>query len=210
MHKLWLVRHGESLANAGFPTLDSASPGLTDLGREQAEKFAALVSQRPDRVLTSKYIRTSETAAPLLKRFQMEPEVEEIHEWDFLSTSRYANTTHAERQTAVAVFRATADPNTVDGEGAESYTSLEERVARFLIRAEALSGFTLAYTHGRFMRAVVHVLTGLNRRGVVETPPTRMRSFWLMDDVLCVPNTRVIQLEYSEGRWLMDPFTSPV
>lgn len=209
IHRLWLVRHAQSLANAGHPTNNAGCYGLTDLGREQSQRFAASISERPDRIVVSTYARAQETAIPLLSKFGMEAEPHQIHEWSFLSPANYQGTSQKERQTAAALFRATAGPDTSDGHGAESYLGLEGRVERFLAHEEGQKGFTIAFTHGRFMRAVVHVLNWKNAKAPKQDADTRFRCFWLLDDVLPVPNTQVFQLEWDGDKWLMDPFGRP-
>lgn len=79
MPRLILVRHGEASAGWG----DARDPGLSDLGRAQAEAVAeVLAPQGPVPVITSPLRRTRETAAPLARRWGLqvvvEPRVGEI------------------------------------------------------------------------------------------------------------------------------------
>ena len=69
--KLYLIRHG--LAAAGLDDLD---PGLAPLGHEQAEIAArALGHLTPVRLVVSPLRRTRETAEPIAKAFELEPEI---------------------------------------------------------------------------------------------------------------------------------------
>ena len=73
MPRLHLVRHGE--AAAGWD--GDADPGLSALGREQAEAVADLLAPLgPLPILTSPLRRTRETAAPLAARWVIDPVVE--------------------------------------------------------------------------------------------------------------------------------------
>jgi len=67
---LTFVRHGESAANAaGVIDTSVPGPGLTDLGREQAEAVAdKLAGNSYDGVYASSMVRTQETADPLANR----------------------------------------------------------------------------------------------------------------------------------------------
>jgi len=79
---LWLVRHGESAANAGAVTSDFASIPLTDRGRQQAEAVAAACPESPAWVGRSAYLRARHTAAPLLARYPASPVADlAVHEF---------------------------------------------------------------------------------------------------------------------------------
>ena len=65
----WLVRHGESAANAGTATTDPATIPLTPRGHDQAERVAVALSERPDLIVVSPYLWTRETAEPAMRRF---------------------------------------------------------------------------------------------------------------------------------------------
>jgi broad specificity phosphatase PhoE len=70
---LYLVRHGQ--ATAGFGA--HLDPGLSDLGRHQAEAAAArLASLGPLPIYSSPLARACETAAPLAQRWRRTPIIE--------------------------------------------------------------------------------------------------------------------------------------
>ena len=72
--RVLLVRHAEAGERAEWPGADRDRP-LTDAGRAQAERLAALLDRHPvDRVLTSGYVRCVETLAPLAARRHVSPE----------------------------------------------------------------------------------------------------------------------------------------
>lgn len=74
MRRITLVRHGE--AAAGWT--DDHDPGLSSLGRSQAEDVAIHLAAGPaGPIVTSPLRRTRETAAPLARRWSVEPAVDE-------------------------------------------------------------------------------------------------------------------------------------
>ena len=88
MKRLLFVRHGESEANAAR-ALDCAvpGPGLTDLGREQADALAVELGAGDIRaVWASSMTRAQETAAPLAAKLGLEvrihPDLRESHVGD--------------------------------------------------------------------------------------------------------------------------------
>lgn len=70
--RLRLIRHGEAA-----PALQGDNdPGLSVRGVRQALALPSLLSERPDRLLTSPLIRARETALPLAASFELERSVE--------------------------------------------------------------------------------------------------------------------------------------
>jgi 2,3-bisphosphoglycerate-dependent phosphoglycerate mutase len=86
---LWLVRHGESEANAGGITSDCTGIELTLCGRAKAEAVAAACPERPAWVGLSPYLRARQTAEPLLARYADVP-IEElpVQEFTYLAAAR--------------------------------------------------------------------------------------------------------------------------
>jgi broad specificity phosphatase PhoE len=74
MARLYMIRHGRAAAGFG----ESHDPGLDKLGRKQTEEVAQeLAPCGPLPILTSPLRRTRETAAPLAKRWNVQPVIEE-------------------------------------------------------------------------------------------------------------------------------------
>ncbi|HZY63220.1 MAG TPA: phosphoglycerate mutase family protein, partial [Edaphobacter sp.] len=84
--KIILVRHGQSLANAGGVCGDHTTNPLTELGREQARAFAESFAGSPTRFICSHYLRARQTSEPLLAKLSKVP-VEEwpVHELTYLA-----------------------------------------------------------------------------------------------------------------------------
>lgn len=75
MPRLFLVRHAEPAAGWGGDALD---PGLSDLGREQAEVAAkSLSALGPLQVISSPMLRCRETAAPFAALRSVTPRLEQ-------------------------------------------------------------------------------------------------------------------------------------
>jgi len=73
MTKIYLVRHGQATAGWG----QEADPGLSDLGRTQAQAAArTLAPLGPLPIISSPRARTRETAMPLAKQWGRKPAIE--------------------------------------------------------------------------------------------------------------------------------------
>ncbi len=189
---VWLVRHAESASNAGLPTESTKSNPLSPLGREQAARLAQAFPFAPDLVVTSSYLRTVQTAEPLLNRFPKTPVSEwEIHEFTFLSGEKYRGTTEKDRLEAVQRYWALGDASYLDGDGAESFAAFMLRVEVMLAQIRQLEpGFTVIFSHGYVMKALLWRL--LFRP---ESDPTLLIGpFTQLHRLLQVNNTTVFPL----------------
>ncbi len=159
MQICWLVRHGQSSSNAGELTVDEQSTPLTPLGEQQAAHFAAHFTAVPDLIVVSPYVRAQQSAAPFCGRFPAAPvETWPVHEFSGLAPARYHQTRAPERRPWVQDFWAEADPDFVDGPGAESFVVGLERVSDFLTRLQSHSAEQIVvFTHGRFLQLVYWV-----------------------------------------------------
>lgn len=153
--EIWLIRHGESTANAGAASKDAASAALTETGWQQARATAARFEFVPDLIVVSAYLRARQTAAPTAERFPAVPvETWPVQEFTYLSPVRCANTTMEQRRPLVDAYWNQADPERVDGPGAESFAQMLERVRSAARHIEALAPARIVlFTHGHFMQA---------------------------------------------------------
>ncbi len=97
--KIILVRHGQSVTNAGGKAADQVSNPLTELGRAQSREFADRLDCKPTLFITSPFLRAQQTSEPLRQRFPDVP-VEEwpIQEFSFLNPVLHKGTSEADRQ----------------------------------------------------------------------------------------------------------------
>src|SRR5215475_7985470 len=119
---VWLIRHAESIGNAGLATSRPDTIPLTGRGIEQASYLADSFSQAPALIVTSPYIRTQQSAKPTIQRFPAARQEQwEVQEFTYLSPARYLDTTAADRIPFVEAYWSRCDPHYVDGDGAESF-----------------------------------------------------------------------------------------
>ena len=96
---VYLIRHAESVSNAGERTASHGGAELSSEGRRQAEALTARIGFRPDLIVVSPFVRTRQTAEPLRQKYPDVP-VEEwpVQEFSFLDADRCADTTQEERR----------------------------------------------------------------------------------------------------------------
>lgn len=187
-----LIRHGESEANAGLRTESPSSIPLTAKGRAQALALAKQFSAAPGLIVVSSFIRTQQTAQPLIARFpDVQVEVWPVHEFTYLNPELYRGTTETQRGVFAQDYWQRCDPHWNDGGGAESFADLISRIDDTLCRLqhEVRSDITI-FTHGYFIKALLlrrrQPLAQVNAAFMAEFRDNRK------NDTL--PNTAVISL----------------
>lgn len=160
MKRVTLIRHGESAANAGKPSLDHATIPLTSKGVEQAQSVATSFVHAPDLLVASPFSRAQATAMTTVAAFSNVPfETWPIHEFTYLEPTRCANTTVSQRRGWVEAYWARSDPTFTDGTGAESFHDFIFRAQRFLNElAKHPAQNIAAFSHGQFINAVAWLI----------------------------------------------------
>ena len=161
MSKLILVRHGESSGNRDriFATSPHDLP-LTELGYRQAHEAARRIGElfRPELVVTSAYLRASETARIIAGALGLPLEFEpDLHEREF--------GTHRGRSYDSFLAEPDYDPQRPwawKPEGGESYEEVQARVSPVLDRlAAAHTGReVVVVSHGGVMSALWAYVAG--------------------------------------------------
>jgi len=180
MSKLILVRHGESSGNRDriFATSPHDLP-LTELGYRQAHEAAQRIGQlfRPELVVTSAYLRASETARIIAGALALPLEIEpNLHEREVGS--------HRGRSYDSFLTEPDYDPQRPwlwKPQGGESYEEVQARVGPILDRLAA------AHT----ARDVVIVSHG----GVMTTLWAYVAGTW--DEAYAPPNCGMVLIEHS-------------
>jgi broad specificity phosphatase PhoE len=207
MALVWLIRHGESEANAGFPTDEQANIKITERGHQQAQQVASCFSQQPSLIVTSPFLRTKQTAQPTIDRFSSTPQVEwQVEEFNYLATARRKNTTLAQRKPMAEEYWQRNDPFYVDGEGAESFAEMMSRVYNLQKQIQDIKEeFVAIFTHGMFMRAFLWSLIFNS----VEVTTESMREVRVSLDFFNIPNGAILNLQtQNQNIWLGGVLTS--
>ena len=157
---IFLIRHAESEANINGKTLSHASIALSENGYIQAQTLCSTLP-KIDHVMVSKYLRTQQTAAPILEKYKLEFEVDEhLHEFSYLSEHKCANTNLNDRKTWVNGYWDKMDYQHRDADDAESFEGLYLRVQTFHDKlktvAESYAEKNLAvFSHGQFLQLLI-------------------------------------------------------
>lgn len=156
-----IVRHAQSLANAGVRVENSVDVELSADGQAQAENLATQFDVAPDLIIVSDAMRTKLTAAPLLEKFPDTPvQIMPIYEFYFISGYRMRGTTPADRLALLQEYFEKNDPNYTDGETCESFDHFIARVKSVLDSLDRNKNI-LMISHGHFINGVRMVIENL-------------------------------------------------
>ncbi len=192
--KILLIRHAESESNAGLHTSDPASISLTSIGYKQAENIAINLSEPPELIVVSSYIRTQQTARPTIKRFPGVPcEEWTIHEFTYLSPEKCENTTKSERLSMVKQYWDLCDPSYCDGSGAESFIGFIKRVRSTIDRLkQRKEKFIVLFSHGQFIAALLWLV----KNRITEITSEDMRSYYELLQKELLPNAGIVEVVF--------------
>ncbi len=167
MKKIYLVRHGQSTANAGGVAQRNADIELTELGRRQAYDVAEWVLQTLGQdlksVSVSRYIRTQQTAQPLLDKLNIQPKIiEGLQEFDLLGFSRLKDASFEQRMAMTDAYWQGSPPNIPHASDAESFQDFYQRIPKVLAQFKQFEpGNHVVYTHGYWISMLIWYLLGL-------------------------------------------------
>jgi len=155
--RVFLVRHGQSVANAGGIPDDHITNPLTELGQAQAKSFAEGFSCSPTLFVRSSFLRAQQTSEPLLKIFPEVP-VEEwpIHEFTYLEPTRHNGTAEEQQMPHIREYWERGDPAYIDGPNAESFSLFLDRARAAIKRLTQIppGNCVVVFTHGLLMQAI--------------------------------------------------------
>ncbi len=194
-----LVRHAQSTGNAGEPTDDLATMPLTALGWQQAVALAASWSRAPSHIVSSPFLRTRQTAEPTRERFADVPhDIWPIEEFTYLEPARWNGTSRVQRLPVVEAYWQRADPDYVDGPGAESFANVMRRAEVTLAQLQQMppDAEVSLFTHGQFMQALRQSVL-YPQASVAE----KMAGFRAFDQRMPVLNCQKLSLTWIDGAW---------
>ena len=157
---IFLIRHAESEANINGKTLSHASIALSENGYIQAQNLCSTLP-KIDHVIVSEYLRTHQTAAPILEKYDLNFEVDEhLHEFSYLSERKCANTNLNDRKAWVNAYWEKMDCQHRDADDAESFEDLYLRVQAFQEKLKTLATHyaeknLAVFSHGQFLQLLI-------------------------------------------------------
>jgi alpha-ribazole phosphatase len=156
MKKIYYVRHGESVANAGGITMDHHVIPLSEKGHIQAVNVVGLLPSKPSCLYASKFIRTQQTAQPYLETVNLSLTIHpQLHELMNIDSALLAGMNGEQRKPVSDQYWHTADPHARMGETAETFIEFSHRVDAVMLDLQRLPNDTVMFGHGIFLALIV-------------------------------------------------------
>ena len=202
MKEIWFIRHGESMANAGYKTTDHATIPLTEKGKEQAIIVSKEITKKPDLIVLTKFSRTHETAEPTFNKFNgTKIQILDLHEYNYLAENRCIDLTPKERKPLVDEYFDRCNANFIDGEGAESFVQFHHRIITSLKKLEQKNEeFIVVFTHGNVMRLIWQYINHETK----AVNDSIMKDFHGLTTSLEVPNTKIFKTTFDDNTWILN------
>ncbi|ULJ62942.1 phosphoglycerate mutase family protein [Wielerella bovis] len=189
MKTIYLIRHAQSLANAGGISLPERDIPLSDLGKQQA---AELVFRLPEseNVFVSEMRRTHETAAPYCQHYGIAPIVlPSLNEFSCLSLDLIRGMNGEQRRPLALAYWQRADVNECTGQGADTFSAFNQRVDDFLADFFRLPENSLLFGHGIWLALLAWKVLGFQ-----AATSDDMRRFRAFQQALPMANASVWRL----------------
>lgn len=193
-----LIRHAESVSNAGGITQPHELIELSDRGRSQAHELAGQLPGPPSMVIVSGMRRAQQTAEPYCQRFGVEPSVDRsLDEFSVIDPALIAGLNGVQRKPFVKDYWSAPDPQRRLGDAADTFQEFSARVIRFRQRMDALPNATVIFGHGIWIARLLWELQGQH---AIDTHG--MSAFRAYQVRLPMPNCAVFNLmRADEVRW---------
>lgn len=207
MHRIFLIRHGESQSNAGLAIIGPENAALTQRGHQQAASIATFLKDHTslNLIVTSAYLRTKQTAAPTMERFRAVPEEEwKVQEFTYLSSLHQEQSTAEERRPLVDAYWEQCNPSFIEdlGRGLGYVSFKSESFQVFISRAQAFLRYLndaaydrceniAVFSHEQFISAVLWLID----HKPSEISSDAMRNFRDFFNIHRIPNGVIVEVK---------------
>ena len=209
MTELWLIRHGQSESNAGLRTKARGLPPLTEKGWAQVRNVPAQITRQPDLIVSSSFVRAKQSAEPTIAKFPDTPTDiwDCVRECTQIGARHYVDSLPKSRGRLFHEYWERDDPHFVDGEGAESWMMIADRIEETFDRARNSSAnFIVAFSHGMFMRTLMwyYIIGRANDRATTRAKYEKsMSAFRKYSHNQHVKNTAILPMRFENDQiWL--------
>ena len=145
------IRHAQSETNIGGVSKPNALITLSPYGETQAEDLATHIQEKPSHVFVSEYIRTHQTAAPTLQKFNLQATILPcLNEFNAFSYDTVKGMTGQQRLPLTRRYWRECDPDKTHGEGSQSFNAFCRQVMQFITLFEegSVPDGSLVFGHG--------------------------------------------------------------
>lgn len=202
MKTLYIIRHGQSVANIGAESMPDKTVPLTELGYEQARELLKRWKQAtsegalptPSAIYHSELLRARQTAQVFGAGFGQSVAVERLlNELSCLGFSTVEGMTGKERAPIAKHYWQTADIHYRDADDADTFAEFIDRVDRFIERAADFEHNSVLFGHGIWIGLLAYRLLGCQ-----ITSNADIQTFRQFQNAMPMYNTVAYRLDISD------------
>ena len=198
MKKIIFARHAESEANAGGISKPNEIVELTEAGLAQAQLLADEWPEQPSQIYVSKFIRTTQTATPLMQKYNMEPvEFAGLNEFNTFGYEFVEGLTGEERLPLAIAYWEEADPDARRGETGQTYNEFCAQVEDFIPTLFTLENNSAIVGHGLWITQLMWQILGFGSR---VSDSQSMKAYMKFHMALHVGNTQKFNLYLTDDK----------
>lgn len=198
MKKIIFARHAESEANAGGLSRPNEIVELTEKGLAQAQTLADEWLEKPSQIYVSKFIRTTQTATPLMQKYDMEPvQFSGLNEFNTFGYEFVEGLIGEERLPLAIAYWDEADPDARRGETGQTYNEFCTQVSDFMPLLFTLEDNSAIVGHGFWITQLMWQTLGF---GSKVADSQSMKAFMKFHMALHVGNTQKFNLYLTDDQ----------
>lgn len=196
MTALYIIRHGQSLANTGAESMPDKTVPITDKGQTQAQllcQYWQTTMPAPSAIYHSQMLRTRQTAQPFCDHYGIAPsELALLNELSCLGFATVKGLMGEQRSKIAQQYWSSADIHHRDAADADSFADFLARIDDFIALAPTLPDNSLCFGHGQWIGLLAWRLLGCQ----VENNRD-MQKFRQFQTAMPMTNTVVYRLDIS-------------
>lgn len=197
MKSLYIIRHGQSVANTGAESMPDKTVPITEQGVAQAQKLCDYwqkVLPAPTTIYCSQMLRTQQTAQPFCQYYQLQAQqLELLNELSCLGFETVKGMRGHERSKIAQQYWLTADLNHRDAKDADTFAEFVARIDGFIKAAPKLPHNSLCFSHGQWIGMLAWRLLGCAINNNAD-----MQKFRQFQTAMPMNNTVVYRLDISD------------
>lgn len=206
MKKIIFVRHAQSEANAGGVSKPNASIELTEKGLGQAQLLADEWLEEPSQIYVSEFIRTTQTAMPLMEKYGITPiSLAGLNEFNTFGYEFVKGLTGQQRLPLTLAYWKTSDPDARCGETGQTYNEFCAQVDNFIPTLFTLEDHSAIVGHGMWMTQLMWQSLGFGSR---ISDASTMKAFMKFHMALHIGNTQKFNLYLTDDKVFVQKYAS--
>ena len=194
MKSLYLIRHGQSVANIGGKAIPNIEIPLTVAGQNQAQELVKKFPISPSKIYSSELLRAKQTAQVFAHLYQIPSEtLTFLNEFSYLGFEKINGMDGQKRGKLVQHYWENATIDYRDHHDSDCFQDFLDRVDLFIKRIDSFNDNSLFFGHGIWIALLAWRLLGCPIETALD-----IKAFRQFQIALPLDNTVIYKLSISQ------------